>query len=701
VNSGPGIVVCAPVGRNADARTEEFGNGCGRWLRLVAGGHGELGQTPLWSSLDRARRELAKPDLRFSQEDAPKLAPILGVTHVAVGEIEGNAQHCTLTYHLWEARGGKVVGAPLTLTGSQDQVSAALPDMARRLLQALGIAAPRVPAKTGVNGDEMAFLGRLSWTPQAPLQGADAQKLRALAARAPLAGLYSLRSGALENEAQGREAVKTLVAQAPDSPILFAEIAYLEASALLPYRAQLRQAMARYPKSYLLAHTDVWVNRVMSNRAGERKAAERVVRCAPRNPDAWLSLGYTLADAADAVRKGKVYAQMSGPEAAYVESLYPEWLGAVRRAAGLDPRFGKAWLRVAEAACFAGENRLADQAFWKAASLDEERVEVYEWGCQMYQQKWLNDPFKLARVAEAAAADHYASPDEALTVAGDLKEVGQTEPATRMLAGLEKEAQEALRRNPNDADAHYKLAGVMKAGDRLVEARREMKTVVRLKPQDAQAHYDFGLLLDKLGRIDEAIQEYQETVRLNPEHNRAHYDLGWDLKERQRLDEAEREIREAIRLDPAYENNYHALGEISFARKNYDEAIRQYRKSLSILDAVPETWLRLCEVYSAKKDYPNAIQAGRKAVMLKPEEGVNHDALAYACLKAGKNKEAEREFRQALRINAGDATAHENLGNTLIVMGQKAEARQEWETVLTLDSGAVAQEARHMLQTHP
>ena len=54
--SGPGVVVAEPVARQADGTARDFGAGCGRWLQFVLSGHGELGKTPLWSDLDRARQ---------------------------------------------------------------------------------------------------------------------------------------------------------------------------------------------------------------------------------------------------------------------------------------------------------------------------------------------------------------------------------------------------------------------------------------------------------------------------------------------------------------------------------------------------------------------------------------------------------------------------------------------------------------------
>lgn len=83
LDSGPGIAVCEPTVQKSALRLANFGAGCGRWLHLHVGGQGEFGKTPLWGSMDDARRDMNRPDLRFAKADALQLAQKLGATHVA------------------------------------------------------------------------------------------------------------------------------------------------------------------------------------------------------------------------------------------------------------------------------------------------------------------------------------------------------------------------------------------------------------------------------------------------------------------------------------------------------------------------------------------------------------------------------------------------------------------------------------------
>lgn len=88
VKSGPGIAVFEPVAKVSDSQSVNFGAVCGRWLHLNVGGQGAFGKTPLWGQLEDARAQFKYSSLRLTEAKVRALANSLGLTHVAVGEIE-------------------------------------------------------------------------------------------------------------------------------------------------------------------------------------------------------------------------------------------------------------------------------------------------------------------------------------------------------------------------------------------------------------------------------------------------------------------------------------------------------------------------------------------------------------------------------------------------------------------------------------
>ena len=57
---------------------------------------------------------------------------------------------------------------------------------------------------------------------------------------------------------------------------------------------------------------------------------------------------------------------------------------------------------------------------------------------------------------------------------------------------------------------------------RLEDAKEE----VRKNPDDAKAHYDLGNAYCKSGKHEEAIKSYQQAIRIDPDHALTHYYLG-------------------------------------------------------------------------------------------------------------------------------------------------------------------------------
>jgi hypothetical protein len=175
---GPGLVVCEPVAETPNSPEAFIGTGCSMWLQLAVGGLPQLGQTPMWSSVDRARQELGRTDLRLKAAEAPRFARLIGATHVAVGEIRGTDAAITLTYRLLEQPSGKEVGEPIQVAGSQDDVVAALPGIASKLAQALGVKDPGVPGVVGGGAADLLFVGRMGWRSNRAPDGPDAERFR-------------------------------------------------------------------------------------------------------------------------------------------------------------------------------------------------------------------------------------------------------------------------------------------------------------------------------------------------------------------------------------------------------------------------------------------------------------------------------------------------------------------------------------------
>ena len=704
-----GLVVCAPIAAPSDTDRGRFGDGCGRWLELMAAGQPEFAQTPLWQELDRAQQEMGRSDLRLSPPDARKLAGILGATHAALGHLSGTASHGALTYQVWRLADGKPIGAPLSVTGSEAQILSGLPGLARTLASRLGVAAPRIQKTFAGSPADMALLGGLPLAPGATITDADAERLCVLAPREALAALFYLNCARPAGETERLKTARLLLAQLPENSLAWATVGWVDAYGLRSTGPALARNSGRFPQNYLFALCNVWRSRETNDRKAEMAAATLVTRAAPRNPAAWLTLAYTLGDIAEDVRKGRLAGHMSPAEWAYLNKVYPQWLAATKRAAALDPQYGAAWQRVATAATFVGDRRTADAAFWKALRLDRDKEEVYSWGLEMYQPKWGGDPASLAKVAGLAAAQHYDDVGTVATIVDSLRNAGFDAQAGSLAGAFAAQCRAAASRAPNDWAAREQLAGALGQQQDKDGAIREHQAAIRLCPDDANLYYNLGLAYDDRPRTRLAVGAYQDALRLDPAMRGARVKLGYDLKHLHQFPAAARELALAVRENPRDPDVFYALGELYGMQNQWKKAIPPLETAIRLSPYDLNAYQDLGNALDNDKQYDKGVQVCLaekfygQAAQDPPTEFLNDMSALLSDLYLHKHNYAGAadESRLAIGRNDNDAVAHENLGEALIGQGHKAEAQAEWRHVLALDHGDVAQAAQKMLAKYP
>lgn len=109
---------------------------------------------------------------------------------------------------------------------------------------------------------------------------------------------------------------------------------------------------------------------------------------------------------------------------------------------------------------------------------------------------------------------------------------------------------EALRINPDYAEAHNNLGYALLVTGRTSAAIEQCKDALRIDPTYAHAHNNLGNALAQTGRASEAIDHYKQTLRMNPNSADAHSNLGAALAQMGRISEAIEELKAAVRINP-------------------------------------------------------------------------------------------------------------------------------------------------------
>jgi len=109
----------------------------------------------------------------------------------------------------------------------------------------------------------------------------------------------------------------------------------------------------------------------------------------------------------------------------------------------------------------------------------------------------------------------------------------------------------AVELYPEYADAHFWLARCLEDLNRDEEARTQYERAIAANTFFLfDSHRDLAVNLAKAGRLAEALPHFEEAARLNPRVAMIHYMLAEDLEQLGRTREAEAQFAVAGRLDP-------------------------------------------------------------------------------------------------------------------------------------------------------
>lgn len=520
--SGSGLIVCEPVPDATLQNSAKWGTGAARWLQVQVAGQPELGKTPLWGVPENARIRLGTPDLKLDGKRADALGQSCGVSHVAVGTLQGPPAAATLTYQLREVKSGKVVGTA-KISGPMDKLNAQLPALAKQLATQLKIKAA-LPTTIALSADEVAFLGtpRLKATYRGErLAPAMLARLKTLVGKDPLAGIMAQRWGEYNDEKAWQNVADSLLKGAPTNALAWGEAAYWGPLRLVPVSAKLTALQQKYPNNYLLNQAGVALERGNKARPSQISWAEKAVRAAPANSYAWNDLAQSYFDASESLRRSRYSNQISGAEWKKLNKFYARYHAAALKATQVEPKDSYAWAELAQAATFNSDSDGAEVALEKSLALDPRNSSAWGWGMEMMQSKWSGDAGKFVAFATRAAPHATDFHFPAKTVKDAFAEAGQGGAVRGIL-------QTVVAKDPENAEALTELGAIYHYED------SSYPKAEALYRQALKANPNYGLASSTLGDLTYWVHNdpkgaealYKKAIASDPKDGYFHANLG-------------------------------------------------------------------------------------------------------------------------------------------------------------------------------
>jgi|RhiMethySRZTD1v2_1073278.scaffolds.fasta_scaffold325503_1 tetratricopeptide (TPR) repeat protein len=195
------------------------------------------------------------------------------------------------------------------------------------------------------------------------------------------------------------------------------------------------------------------------------------------------------------------------------------------------------------------------------------------------------------------------------------------------------------------------------------QAADAFRDALRRNPDDADAQFNVALSEERLGAADRARSAYQAALRLDPEHVPSLVNLARLERQTGRADQAVELLERASRR-PALASEPGLWVQRSMTERaagNLAEAEKSARHALS-LRRDPGAYEALALVSSARGQNREAELLALSALRLDEERASTHVTLGLVAYRLGEVGRARAEFDRAAALDPGSADAWANLG---------------------------------------
>lgn len=247
----------------------------------------------------------------------------------------------------------------------------------------------------------------------------------------------------------------------------------------------------------------------------------------------------------------------------------------------------------------------------------------------------------------------------------------------------------AMRLRPGFTPALLLAADALSDERQFAAAIAELDRIPADDPLAGMVGLRRATLLDRLDRTEEAVAEYQRVAAAFPGASQPHARLGDMLRTRSRWPESAAAYDEAIRRVPNPATGHWALfyargiarergGDWAQAEPDFRRALELSPEQPYVLNYLGYTWVERGE---------NLAEARRmleRAVALRPQDGNIADSLGWALFKLGDMPGAIRWLERAVELEPRNSVINDHLGDAYWVAGRQREAQFQWRRALAL-----------------
>jgi len=294
----------------------------------------------------------------------------------------------------------------------------------------------------------------------------------------------------------------------------------------------------------------------------------------------------------------------------------------------------------------------------------------------------------------------------------DLREAGLTGEAEAL-------CRNAVKNNPDHAEAHFNLGAFLLSLDRVLEAGVCLRRALEIKPDFIRAHCELAVLMHRTGSAEQAAdsircaleidtrdvallchigqaqlamqqpeqagRQFNRALEINPQHPEALLNMGIALRLLGLFADAEKCFLLAVELYPDFAVAHNNLGLLLQDTGATENALRCYHRAVTLIPNFTNAYQNAAALLLRLERFAEALECLNVLLRLTPADPLMHCNLGLALQGLGQPEPALQSYQNAIARFPGFAFAHGCMGGLLARMGRMEQAGQALTTGLAAD----------------
>ena len=256
---------------------------------------------------------------------------------------------------------------------------------------------------------------------------------------------------------------------------------------------------------------------------------------------------------------------------------------------------------------------------------------------------------------------------------------------TNMQAAF-SELTRTLELDKTNRTAQLKLGELYLLGNEPAKARKQAEVVLVSAPQDTEGLILKGRSLINEQRPAEGIAELKKAIELDPKNLRTYIELARAYVFSKNPDAGEAALKQALTIDPRSIEILVALGDFRVTTGKPDQAESLYKQALDIAPQTDELYLKLAGFYQ-RYGKPAEVEATlQKLASIKPTDEKPHIHMGDFLASTGQHDKALASYLRAREVSPDSVIARDKLIVHYLDTGKMNEAEAKVKDILEKNS---------------